>query len=135
VASGRQIMMLAVVVLAVAAASMMYASKSWLSRACRKRATADIATIVEALDDFAARNEKRYPTDLKELFGKDARDNPYLVKYRDRIPRDGWGHDFVYERPTEAHPRPRLLSYGADGERGGTGEDADVDSDALKPVR
>jgi general secretion pathway protein G len=135
VASGRQIMMLAVVVLAVVAASMMWTSKSWLSRACRKRAVADIATLVEALDDFAAAHEKRYPADLQELFGKDARDNPYLVKFRGRIPRDGWGHAFVYEPPTEAHPRPRVLSYGGDGERGGSGDDADVDSDKPAPVR
>jgi len=44
---------------------------------------------------------------------------------------DPWKHPYVYVGPTAAHPRPRVVSLGADGEPGGEGESADIDSDQL----
>lgn len=48
---------------------------------------------------------------------------PYLKK--SVIPNDPWGAEYVYKYPGE-HGDYDLLSYGADGSDGGTGEDADI---------
>ncbi len=49
---------------------------------------------------------------------------PYLAK---GVPKDPWGNDYRYVSPGE-HGDYDLLSYGRDGQPGGTGEDADITS-------
>jgi general secretion pathway protein G len=124
-----------IVVLGLLSIPLLCHSQSTLHRAHRKRAVTDIRMLMLALEDFATSHENRYPKDLDELFGKDANNNPYLVPFKGHIPKDGWGHPFAYELPTEGHPRARLLSYGSDGERGGTGDAEDVDSDTIPKER
>ena len=41
----------------------------------------------------------------------------------DQVPKDPWDHDFVYESDGKNY---NIYSYGADGEAGGEGTDADV---------
>jgi general secretion pathway protein G len=48
---------------------------------------------------------------------------PYLRK--PEAIRDAWGRPFVYRQPGE-HGQYDIVSYGADGRPGGSGEDADV---------
>lgn len=51
---------------------------------------------------------------------------PYVQK---TIPLDPWARPYVYKSPGEANPQGYdLLSYGRDGQPGGTGEDADITS-------
>jgi general secretion pathway protein G len=51
---------------------------------------------------------------------------PYLKK---DIPLDPWGRPFIYKSPGDVNATSYdLLSYGRDGQPGGTGEDADVTS-------
>jgi len=51
---------------------------------------------------------------------------PYLRK---PVPRDPWGAAYVYRSPAvESRTGYDLLSYGADGRPGGSGDDADVTS-------
>lgn len=50
---------------------------------------------------------------------------PYLKKKF--IPKDPWGNNYVYIYPGE-HGDYDILSYGADGNAGGDGEDKDVAS-------
>jgi general secretion pathway protein G len=48
---------------------------------------------------------------------------PYLAK---SVPPDPWGHGYIYHQPgTEGHDYD-LLSYGKDGQPGGSGENADI---------
>jgi general secretion pathway protein G len=47
--------------------------------------------------------------------------------YFPKIPKDPWGNDYVYISPGE-HGDFDLISYGADGEEGGEGKDADIQS-------
>jgi general secretion pathway protein G len=47
------------------------------------------------------------------------------------IPKDPWGNDFVYLAPGE-HGDYDLYSFGADGARGGEGNNADIESWNLK---
>ncbi len=64
---------------------------------------------------------------LKALINKSGEVNnwkgPYLKK--NVIPKDPWGVEYVYKHPGE-HGDYDILSYGADGNEGGTDEDADV---------
>lgn len=48
---------------------------------------------------------------------------PYIKK----LPKDPWGNDYVYAAPGE-HGDYDLSSYGADGQSGGEGENADINS-------
>lgn len=54
---------------------------------------------------------------------KNWRDGGYLPK----IPKDPWGNTYAYISPG-THGEYDLLSYGADGEPGGDGKDADIES-------
>ena len=49
-------------------------------------------------------------------------DGPYI---KPAVPKDPWGNDYVYTSPGE-HGDFDLVSYGADGQPGGTGENADI---------
>lgn len=42
------------------------------------------------------------------------------------IPKDGWGNDFMYQLYPESGMPFVIISYGADGEEGGEGNDADL---------
>ncbi len=47
--------------------------------------------------------------------------------YIDKIPKDPWGSNYVYLSPG-VHGDYDLYSYGADGEEGGEGRNADIQS-------
>ena len=48
---------------------------------------------------------------------------PYLKK---AVPLDPWGHPYVYAQPGTHQNDFDLMSYGRDGQLGGTGEDEDI---------
>ncbi len=50
---------------------------------------------------------------------------PYLEK---DIPLDPWGRPYVYRYPGEHGDDPEVISYGADGQPGGEGVNADITS-------
>lgn len=50
-------------------------------------------------------------------------DGPYLPQ---DAPPDPWGRPYVYTFPGEHGDEPDLASYGANGQPGGEGEDADI---------
>ncbi len=45
-----------------------------------------------------------------------------------QIPRDPWGHPFIYRCPGENGRDYEIISYGADGKEGGTGINTDIKS-------
>ncbi len=47
---------------------------------------------------------------------------PYI---QPAVPKDPWGNDYIYLFPGE-HREYDLMSYGADGQPGGSGENADI---------
>lgn len=47
--------------------------------------------------------------------------------YMDKIPKDAWGNIYIYLSPG-VHGDYDLYSYGADGEEGGEGKNADIQS-------
>lgn len=44
------------------------------------------------------------------------------------IPRDPWGNEYVYRSPGDEDRPFEIISYGADGQAGGEGENADITS-------
>jgi general secretion pathway protein G len=98
-------------------------------------AKSQVEMLGAALDAYRLDNG-RYPTTeqgLAALWAAPALDprpanwrGPYLRK---AVPNDPWGRPYVYRSPaTESRGGYDLLSLGADGRPGGTGEDADVRS-------
>lgn len=51
-------------------------------------------------------------------------EGPYI---KPAVPKDPWGNDYVYASPGE-HGEYDLSCYGADGQQGGEGENADINS-------
>lgn len=93
-----------------------------------KAARAQIDALEKALDQYRL-DTGRYPSSeqgLGALVNRPANetkwDGPYLKK---GVPNDPWGHPYLYKSPGE-HGSYDLLSYGKDGQPGGTGEDADI---------
>jgi general secretion pathway protein G len=51
-----------------------------------------------------------------------------------QVPRDAWGNPYQYESPGQINTRSYdLWSYGADGQAGGEGQDADIGNWAADP--
>ena len=48
---------------------------------------------------------------------------PYMPQ---EIPMDPWGHPYVYKYPGDHGDEPDMISYGADGQPGGDGLNADI---------
>jgi general secretion pathway protein G len=57
------------------------------------------------------------PGDVKNWKG------PYMKK--DKVPKDPWGTEYIYKFPG-THGDYDLISYGADGSEGGSGENKDI---------
>ena len=98
-------------------------------------ARAQIEMLGAALDAYRL-DAGRYPTTQQGLDALSAAPSadprplawrgPYLRK---AVPLDPWGREYVYRSPGTASGQGfDLLSFGADGREGGTGEDADVTS-------
>ena len=48
---------------------------------------------------------------------------PYMPK---DVPKDPWQHEYIYKFPGDHGDEPDIISYGADGQPGGDGINADV---------
>ncbi|TXD14596.1 type II secretion system protein GspG [Extensimonas vulgaris] len=105
-----------------------------LSRTDDARATAartDIANLVQALKLYRLDNQ-RYPTaeqGLQALVSKPTTGpvpgnwRPYI----DKLPNDPWGRPYQYLNPG-IKGEIDVMSFGADGQSGGEGKDADIGS-------
>lgn len=94
------------------------------------KAKADIASYETALE-FYRLDHFRYPSEQDGLAALvEAPSGVDAAKYPDegyvqQLRNDPWGNAYVYRNPGENGPYD-LLSYGADGQEGGEGADADV---------
>ena len=101
-----------------------------LGKSNTKIAKAQIDSLEKALDQYRL-DVGTYPTSeqgLQALFARPANvekwQGPYLKK---PVPPDPWGRPYFYKFPGE-HSDFDLYSYGSDGQPGGAGESADVNS-------
>jgi len=101
---------------------------SQIGKSETKTAMAQIDALGKALDQYRL-DVGHYPNSeqgLAALFTRPTNepkwDGPYLQK---KVPNDPWGKPYVYRQPGE-HGEYDLLSYGRDGQPGGSGEDSDI---------
>jgi len=101
---------------------------SQIGKSETKTAMAQIDALGKALDQYRL-DVGHYPSTeqgLASLYARPANeakwDGPYLQK---KVPNDPWGRPYVYRQPGE-HGEYDLLSYGKDGQPGGSGEDSDI---------
>lgn len=128
-------LMVVIVILSILAVYMMPRLMGRPEQARRIKARTDIQALETALKLYKLDNG-RYPTTDQGLEAlirppdsgpqpKDWREGGYLEK--SRIAKDPWGNDYVYKSPGD-HDDYDIISYGADGEPGGDGDDADIKS-------
>jgi len=104
---------------------------NYLTESKAKAAKIQIESFASALDLFFL-DTGRYPTSSEGLSALVQRpgaiaswNGPYVKG--GVIPNDPWGHPYVYRSPGQ-HGTYDLISYGADGQEGGTGTAADITS-------
>ncbi len=120
------------VVVTIIALFLAIAGPKMLGYADRARVTAakqEIANIQAALGAYKL-EVGTYPTQEQGLTalrqkpdGVEQWHGPYLAK---DLGNDPWGHPYIYKFPGEHGDEPDIVSYGADGQPGGTDLNADV---------
>jgi general secretion pathway protein G len=104
---------------------------NYLAESKVKAARIQVESFASSLDLFYLDNG-RYPTTSEGLValaqrpgGADAWNGPYLRS--GAVPNDPWGHPYIYRSPGE-HGAYDIISYGSDGQEGGSGTAADIAS-------
>jgi general secretion pathway protein G len=95
-------------------------------QAAHTKAVSDIGQIRSALDEYAINNGMKYPDSLEVLVTPDVNGHTYLNS--SKLPKDPWKNEYQYDPPQSGQPRPRVYSFGKDGQPGGEGEDRDIDT-------
>jgi len=104
---------------------------NYLGESKVKAARIQIESFGSALDLYYL-DEGRYPSTSEGLTALVDRpgnsttwNGPYLKG--DAVPADPWGHAYLYRSPGEHGPYD-IVSYGSDGQEGGTGTASDITS-------
>lgn len=118
--AGITLIELLVVITIIAAFGAIAVIKLWpfADKGKIEAAATQVRVLKDALNAYHLANG-RFPTQeegfepLKPLLDKELGNDP-------------WGHPYVYKYPGDHGDEPDVLSYGADGKAGGTGNDADI---------
>jgi general secretion pathway protein G len=98
------------------------------TEANRKSAGIQLEKIANAVELYRLETG-RYPEELTDLVkkpqGVERWNGPYIRKMSQL--KDPWGHELLMRRPGENGPFD-IVSYGSDGQPGGEGDDADINS-------
>jgi general secretion pathway protein G len=104
---------------------------NYLSESKVKAARIQVESFASALDLFYL-DAGRYPSSSEGLAALAARpgsldtwNGPYVRG--GLVPTDPWGHPYIYRSPGE-HGAYDIVSYGSDGQEGGSGTAADIES-------
>lgn len=124
-------LMVAIVILGLLATVVMINVLPSRDKAMREKAKADVAVLEQAVESYRLDNYV-FPTTEQGLqalvtppAGLNRPDRYREGGYIRRLPEDPWGAPYVYAYPGE-HGRIDIYSLGADGQKGGEGDDADV---------
>ena len=105
---------------------------NYLSESKVKAAKIQLQSFASALDLFYL-DAGRFPSTseglaalVKQTPGVSAWNGPYLRG--GNVPNDPWTHGYVYRSPGEHAPYD-IISYGSDGQEGGSGNAADITLD------
>jgi general secretion pathway protein G len=111
---------------------------NYLSESKVKAAKIQIQSFGSALDLFNL-DSGRYPSTAEGLAalvrrtpGVAAWNGPYLKG--GNVPNDPWNNPYVYRAPAE-HGAYDIISYGSDGQEGGSGIAADISLDTMTSAR
>ena len=107
-------------------------TRNLMQNSRRKAAALQIARFAEAVEAFHNQSSK-YPTSQEGLLAlvKGTASVPALLKdHKGQVPKDPWKNEYVYKVPG-TNSAFEIMSYGADGLRGGEGFDADISSADL----
>jgi general secretion pathway protein G len=104
---------------------------NYLAESKVKAARIQVESFASSLDLFYL-DAGRYPSTSEGLSALAARpgaidswNGPYLRT--GLVPNDPWGHPYIYRSPGEHGPYD-IISYGSDGQQGGAGTAADIES-------
>ena len=126
-------LMIVVVILGILATTIMPKILSKPDKARVEKARFEIRQIMTALALFKTENG-RFPTTSEGLQALVSNPDPSGLPgydpdgYLDKVPLDPWGSNYIYISPGVNSKDFDLISYGKDGENGGAGYDADIQS-------
>jgi general secretion pathway protein G len=106
--------MVVVVIIGLLAGAVTLKVKQYMDTAKVNRAESDISTLVSAVEASLTTNGE-YPSNSEGLSKLDV-----------NIRRDPWGNEYQYNNPGKNKEPFEVFSFGADGEPGGEGLDADI---------
>src|ERR1700756_3846216 len=111
---------------------------NYLSESKVKAAKIQLQSFGSALDLFYL-DAGRFPSTEEGLTalvqrtpGVAAWNGPYLKG--GNVPSDPWNHPYIYRSPGERSPY-EIMSYGSDGQEGGTGGAADISTENLTSAK
>jgi general secretion pathway protein G len=123
-------LMIVVVILGLLATMVMPKILDKPEQARRTKAKVDMRSLESALALFKT-DTGRFPTTsegLQALVGNAGLRGSAKDGYLERVPADPWGNRYIYLSPGVHAKDYDLVSYGKDGEQGGTGDNADIES-------
>ena len=104
---------------------------NYVSKANIGAAQSQVELLADAVQGYRTDN-KQYPSEdsglealVENVDDLETWNGPYI---EGSIPKDPWGNDYIYRCPGEDNRPFEVISYGADGEIGGEGENADISS-------
>ncbi len=125
-------LMVVIVILGILATIMMPKIMDRPEQARRMKAKVEIRNLQSALALFKT-DTGNYPTTSQGL--EALLSNPGIKGWKqggymegNKLPTDPWGHPYIYLSPGVHGSDYDLVSFGKDGEFGGTGNDADIES-------
>lgn len=123
-------LMVVIVILGLLAVVVVPNAVRYLFKANAAVVKTDISTICSAIDTYMIENGGKAPESLDILVQPDENGIAYLKDYSS-TPQDPWKNPYEYEPPSGNRPY-RVFSYGADGQPGGEGDDADIDNFTIR---
>jgi len=111
-------MLVVVTIIAMFAGLAVYKMWPHVDTARITKARVDITTLMGALNMYKMRTGL-FPTTEQGLQVL----RPFLER---EVPNDPWGRPYVYRYPGSQGDEPEIISYGADGQPGGEGINADI---------
>jgi len=122
-------MMIVLLLIAMMAGMVAYSMRGFLAAGRRDAATADLAKIRAAIMLYNA-TYNRFPSNEEglEVLVTPTSKYPYGFIESKTVPKDPWGNPYQYNTPGQSTPF-EIISFGADGQPGGDGENADLSSE------
>jgi general secretion pathway protein G len=122
-------MMVVIVIIGMLAGAVTVSVRSYLVRSKQNVAKMEISKICEAIEMYYS-EYSRYPSNSEGIAILAAKSEAFTDGLLSKVPTDPWGNEYEYNSPGPNAPY-QVLTYGADGQEGGDGDNSDIDSDTL----